>query len=659
MRRAACVLLVAGMWFVVAPAVGSVPASEEQQALLVDESDAVIAQQSSSDVGSVFRLYIAYFDRDPDADGLWFWVEKHETGTTLSSISDSFAESGEFTARYGAVDDAAFINLVYESVLGRPADSEGITHWRGQMAAGMTRGGLMIQFSESLEFKTNTGFVKPGEVSRLYRAVFSRVPDSAGLAFWVNQRSNGMPIAAVANQLTQSPEFVAMYGNLENGAFVDLVYNNVLGRDPDVPGRQYWVGELDSSSRGQVVLGFSNSGEFQTRTGIFDRPSPVIPDRPEPVVVDPPTDPEPSTGSGPNFPTDFKPPAPIYDGIFACKFKAKSAQILTSGSPASYKLRLDYSYNNSRSANSSASPCVKALDSVVLTLRGIDGSSWSAPYNTMYPNGNAVVGAAFEMDAFDDNLGLLLDATLTFTSKTGGVRSLSWREFLYAPLRYELESERFPTPIPFGQTSTSGEVTVLPNAAAPNRHVTLQAQVDNSTCTPAGSHADDEWVDVASGVAPFVAVVQVNTTNQIKDCRVSLRIKSGSSKSGLYVSMHHPVLADYGVSGSSSCEAGVCDTFVTLDYQKSYTSYVAQLFTLAGQRQHSRVDLETHRLETGVQTFPIPHSFSDGFCLHIRRWAGTLTTDEGEVYLYQCFVPDGDGWLQVDVPAGRFDDLNY
>ena len=58
-------------------------------------------------------------------------------------------------------------------------------------------------------------------------------------------------------------------GTLGGPKFVDLVYNNVLGRPPDPGGRAFWVAELSSGrrERGAVMVGFSESPEFVVKTG--------------------------------------------------------------------------------------------------------------------------------------------------------------------------------------------------------------------------------------------------------------------------------------------------------------------------------------------------------------------------------------------------------
>lgn len=103
-----------------------------------------------------------------------------------------------------------------------------------------------------------------GGVTRLYRAFFLRDPDISGMDFWWNKMNNGWSLWNVAEYFSQSPEFNSRYGSLNNGQYVDLVYQNVLGRAPDAGGRTYWVNQLASGAknRGQVMVGFSESPEY-------------------------------------------------------------------------------------------------------------------------------------------------------------------------------------------------------------------------------------------------------------------------------------------------------------------------------------------------------------------------------------------------------------
>jgi hypothetical protein len=107
-------------------------------------------------VAQILRLYLAYFGRPPDEAGLAYWTDQRRKGASLSTVSASFAGSDELTARYGGTSDAGFVGLVYANVLDRAPDAGGQAYWIAQLAAGLSRGDLMLYFSESPEFAIRT-----------------------------------------------------------------------------------------------------------------------------------------------------------------------------------------------------------------------------------------------------------------------------------------------------------------------------------------------------------------------------------------------------------------------------------------------------------------------------------------------------------------------
>ena len=111
----------------------------------------------------------------------------------------------------------------------------------------------------------DAGMERSRAVARLYTAVLGRLPDTGGLEYWVAQRASGVSFQEIARQMTGSSEFRTTYGPLTNTQFVNLVYENVLGRQPDTAGRSYWVGQLDAGyARSAMMVGFSESPEFKT-----------------------------------------------------------------------------------------------------------------------------------------------------------------------------------------------------------------------------------------------------------------------------------------------------------------------------------------------------------------------------------------------------------
>ncbi len=112
---------------------------------------------------SVDRLYSAYFLRAPDQTGFQFWVDEFAAGRwDMEAMSNFFASSDEFVARYSTLSNAEFVELVYRNVLGRPAEPSGFDFWVGRLDSGeFTRGRVMLLFSESKEYVTTTGTEPP------------------------------------------------------------------------------------------------------------------------------------------------------------------------------------------------------------------------------------------------------------------------------------------------------------------------------------------------------------------------------------------------------------------------------------------------------------------------------------------------------------------
>ncbi|HSL56248.1 MAG TPA: DUF4214 domain-containing protein, partial [Acidimicrobiales bacterium] len=110
----------------------------------------------------VARLYEAAFDRAADAGGLAYWVGRRDAGVSLGRIAAWFVTSPEQLARYGALSDQGFVEQLYRNVLDREGDAGGIAHWSGALADGrLTRGGVLLGFSESAEMVARTGTLPP------------------------------------------------------------------------------------------------------------------------------------------------------------------------------------------------------------------------------------------------------------------------------------------------------------------------------------------------------------------------------------------------------------------------------------------------------------------------------------------------------------------
>ena len=196
---------------------------------------------------------------DFDQDGIPDTVEPLEGRQLCGKDNDLFTRTRLFAMQQ------------YRDFLGREGDESGVYYWTYRVDHNSywsvtSRAMVTMSFFASDEFQGSVA-----AVIRLYFAYFNRIPDKAGLDYWLAQLRAGVSRTAISQAFASSPEFQATYGALDNGQFVTLVYNNVLGRTPDAFGLAYWIGQLDSGAetRGEVMLGFSESSEHRDRS--YDR----------------------------------------------------------------------------------------------------------------------------------------------------------------------------------------------------------------------------------------------------------------------------------------------------------------------------------------------------------------------------------------------------
>ncbi|MCA9423123.1 MAG: DUF4214 domain-containing protein [Nitrospira sp.] len=107
-------------------------------------------------------------------------------------------------------------------------------------------------------------------IGRLYAASFNRLPDSGGLRFWVRSFEEGTSVENIAAHFVTSPEFTSNYGSLSNLNFVRQLYRNVLGREAEQSGLNFWTNHLNNGvSRARVLAEISASGENIQKTSTW------------------------------------------------------------------------------------------------------------------------------------------------------------------------------------------------------------------------------------------------------------------------------------------------------------------------------------------------------------------------------------------------------
>ncbi|MBD0272345.1 MAG: DUF4214 domain-containing protein [Acetobacteraceae bacterium] len=219
-----------------------------------------------------------------------------EANDLLLAGDDLIVGSGRDDALRGGPGDDSLVGGAGDDVLdggaGRDTVDMGDTGFRG---AGVSASGgvLTVTSAAGTDTLANVEVVTfadgrlvfatddpAAQVVRLYEAALDRTPEQGGLNFWIDAVQHGRPLAELAQCFLDSAEFHARFGDTTgtNGAFVDRLYHNVLGREGDIQGYAYWSKAVGyGMGRADVLAAFSESAENKAATaalvqnGIWDR----------------------------------------------------------------------------------------------------------------------------------------------------------------------------------------------------------------------------------------------------------------------------------------------------------------------------------------------------------------------------------------------------
>ncbi len=122
---------------------------------------------------------------------------------------------------------------------------------------------------EQIQQATDYNQAEHEDVLRLYAAFFNRQPDAAGARYWIVDIYEGLGanLDQIAAEFALSQEFQNTYGSVNNEEYLRILYQNVLLRQPDTAGFNYWLSLLDNGllNRGSVVRWVAAGEEFERR----------------------------------------------------------------------------------------------------------------------------------------------------------------------------------------------------------------------------------------------------------------------------------------------------------------------------------------------------------------------------------------------------------
>lgn len=203
------------------------------------------AAAPQADVQRITELYVAFFNRVPDADGLAYWIDQKNGGQSINQIAESFYNAGvqnsTLTGYSTTMSNQDFINVVYKNVLGRSggADQGGLDYWNGELTSGRASHGSLVSdiLNSAHTFKNDATYGWVSDLLDNKITVANKFAIDLGLSYNTANDSitHGMAIEAAVTP-TSTADAIALIG------IQGVSTAGTTASSPDMPSSPYNYG---------------------------------------------------------------------------------------------------------------------------------------------------------------------------------------------------------------------------------------------------------------------------------------------------------------------------------------------------------------------------------------------------------------------------------
>ena len=169
----------------------------------------------------VIRLYNAMMGREPEADGLQYWINALDTGVfTRYEALAGFVSSDEYGSicnkyniRRGSVEYKIiapverFATRFYELALERSPEQEGLCYWVYGLVDQRFDGARIAKEFFCSDEMQKRGLSVEQYVEILYRVMMDRTSEAEGMTYWLKAMEEGMSRENVLGAFVDSDEF--------------------------------------------------------------------------------------------------------------------------------------------------------------------------------------------------------------------------------------------------------------------------------------------------------------------------------------------------------------------------------------------------------------------------------------------------------------------
>ena len=185
----------------------------------------------SDQTALITQIYVGYFNRAPDPDGLNYWLAQLQSGVPAAAIAASFAGQPEALSAYAYLNNPvagsadAFLNAIYDHLFNRAPDAGGLRYWKGELQAGRDAGRIILDIIGGAQGNDRTVLDNKTAAALAYAG---HLDAAAGEVFRLGDARRAVTdVTASTVSVSAALEKISQTGPLGNG--LSLILNDAGG----------------------------------------------------------------------------------------------------------------------------------------------------------------------------------------------------------------------------------------------------------------------------------------------------------------------------------------------------------------------------------------------------------------------------------------------
>jgi len=177
-------------------------------------------------------------------------------GTTTGGTTTGGTTTGGTTVTVSS-QDQAWLNAVYEKLLGRPIDPTGLNEWGADLNNGTSPTQVVLDIEHTTEYETD-------QVQAAFQKLLGVSAPQSAVDYLVGLMQAGADFRLIEAIIVGTPEFYLAAGGT-NADFLNAIYEDFLNRPIDPTSEQQWSALMTAGyTPMQVALGVLTSKEYVT-----------------------------------------------------------------------------------------------------------------------------------------------------------------------------------------------------------------------------------------------------------------------------------------------------------------------------------------------------------------------------------------------------------